>query len=104
MNKLIKDGKVAVLISQDFGAGWSTWNREQLELDMLFDAGLADLVLKGNPEQILAYATVKWPNAYLGGLEDLTVVWVEQGQLIKINEYDGRESIEYRDSDDWITV
>jgi hypothetical protein len=104
MNKLVNDGKVAVLISQDFGAGWSTWNREQLELDMLFDAGLADLVLKGNPEQILAYATVKWPNAYLGGLEDLTVVWVEQGQLIKINEYDGRESIEYRDSDDWITV
>jgi hypothetical protein len=102
VNKLIKDGKVAVLISQDFGAGWSTWNREQL--DMLFDAGLADLVLKGDPEQILAYATVKWPNAYLGGLEDLTVVWVEQGQLIKINEYDGRESIEYRDSDDWITV
>jgi len=102
MNKLVKDGKVAVLISQDFGAGWSTWNREQL--DMLFDAGLADLVLKGDPEQILAYATVKWPNAYLGGLEDLTVVWVEQGQLIKINEYDGRESIEYRDSDDWITV
>ncbi len=102
MNKLVKDGKVAVLISLGFGAGWSTWNREQL--DMLFDAGLADLVLKGDPEQILAYATVKWPDAYLGGLEDLTVVWVEQGQLIKINEYDGRESIEYRDSDDWITV
>jgi hypothetical protein len=102
VNKLVKDGKVAVLISLGFGAGWSTWNREQL--DMLFDAGLADLVLKGDPEQILAYATVKWPDAYLGGLEDLTVVWVEQGQLIKINEYDGRESIEYRDSDDWITV
>ncbi len=102
MNKLVKDGKVAVLISPGFGAGWSTWNREQL--DMLFDAGLADLVLKGDPEQILAYATVKWPNAYLGGLEDLIVAWVEQGQLIKINEYDGSESIEYRDSDDWITV
>jgi hypothetical protein len=102
VNKLIKDGKVAVLISQGFGAGWSTWNRE--ELNMLFDAGLADLVLKGDPEQILAYATLKWPDAYLGSLEDLTVVWVEQGQLIKINEYDGRERIEYRDSDDWITV
>jgi hypothetical protein len=102
MNKLVKDGKVAVLISPGFGAGWSTWNREQL--DMLFDAGLADLVLKGDPEQILAYATVKWPNAYLGGIEDLTVAWVDQGQLIKVNEYDGSESIEYRDSDDWITV
>jgi hypothetical protein len=102
VNKLIKDGKVAVLISPGFGAGWSTWNLRNP--DTLFDAGLADLVLKGDPEQILAYATVKWPDAYMGGLKDLTVEWVDQGQLIKINEYDGSESIEYRDSDDWITV
>ena len=102
MNKLIKDGKVAVLISPGFGAGWSTWNREYPE--MLFDPGLADLVLKGDQDQILTYVTVKWPNAYLGGLGDLTVAWVDQGQQIKVEEYDGSESIEYRDSNDWITV
>ena len=102
MNKLIKDGKVAVLISPGFGAGWSTWNREYPE--MLFDPGLADLVLKGDQDQILIYVTVKWPNAYLGGLGDLTVAWVDQGQQIKVEEYDGSESIEYRDSNDWITV
>jgi hypothetical protein len=102
MNKLVKDGKVAVLYSPGFGAGWYTWNYEYP--DMLFDSGLVDLVLKGNKEQILAYVTVKWPNAYLGGIDDLSVKWVNQGQQIKINEYDGSESIEYRDSDDWITV
>ena len=102
MNKLVKDGKVAVLISPGFGAGWTTWNREYP--DMLFDPGMADLVLKGDREQMRAYAIVKWPNAYLGGLEDLEVAWVDQGQLIKIDEYDGSESIEYRDSNDWITV
>jgi hypothetical protein len=102
VNKLIKDGKVAVLISPGFGAGWSTWNREYPE--MLFDPGLADLVLKGDQDQILIYVTVKWPNAYLGGLGDLTVAWVDQGQQIKVEEYDGSESIEYRDSNDWITV
>jgi len=102
MNKLVKDGKIAVLVSPGFGAGWYTWNYEYP--DMLFDSGLVDLVLKGNKEQILAYATVKWPNAYLGGIGDLAVEWVDQGQHIKINEYDGSESIEYRDSDDWITV
>jgi hypothetical protein len=102
MNKLVKDGKVAVLYSPGFGAGWYTWNYEYP--DMLFDSGLVDLVLKGNKEQILAYVTVKWPNAYLGGIGDLSVEWVNQGQQIKINEYDGSESIEYRDSDDWITV
>jgi hypothetical protein len=102
MNKLVKDGKIAVLYSPGFGAGWYTWNYEYP--DMLFDSGLVDLVLKGNKEQILAYVTVKWPNAYLGGIGDLSVEWVNQGQQIKINEYDGSESIEYRDSDDWITV
>jgi hypothetical protein len=102
MNKLVKDGKVAVLYSPGFGAGWSTWNTDHP--DILFDPGMADLVLKGDVEQARAYASVKWPDVYLGGLEDLAVAWIDQGQLIKVNEYDGSESIEYRDSDDWITV
>ncbi len=102
MNKVIKDNKVAVLISPGFGAGWSTWNSEYPE--MLFDPGMVDLVINGNQEQMRAYAELKWPDAYLGGLNNLEVEWVEQGRLIKINEYDGSESIEYQDSDDWITV
>lgn len=102
MEKLIKDGMVAVLYSPGFGAGWSTWNQEYP--DMLTDAGLADLVLKGDQQQILAYALIKWPDAYLGGINDLTVKWIAQGTQIKIAEYDGSESIEYRDSDVWITV
>jgi hypothetical protein len=102
MNKLIRDGKVAVLISPGFGAGWSTWNQELPE--MLFDSGMAGLVLVGDKGQMRVYASIKWPGAYLGGLEDLAVEWVDQGQLIKINESDGSESIEYRDRDNWITV
>lgn len=102
MNKLVKDGKVAVLVSPGFGAGWSTWNPDCP--DMLFDPGMVDLVIKGDQEQMRAYAELKWPDAYMGGLNNLDVVWVEQGKLIKINEYDGSETIEYRDSDDWITV
>lgn len=102
MNKIVKDSKVAVLISPGFGAGWSTWNNEYPE--MLFDPGMVDLVLKGNQEQMRAYAELKWPDAYLGGLNNLEIEWIAQGQRIKINEYDGSESIEYHDSDDWITV
>ncbi len=102
MNKLVKDRKVAVLISRGFGAGWYTWNTQYP--DMIFDPGMADLVLKGDLEQMRTYAELKWPDAYLGGLEDLTVEWVDQGQQIKIDEYDGSETIEYRDSNDWITV
>ncbi len=102
MNKVIQNGKVAVLISPGFGAGWSTWNSEYPE--MLFDPGMVDLVINGDQEQMRAYAELKWPDAYMGGLSKLEVEWVEQGRLIKINEYDGSESIEYQDSDDWITV
>ena len=102
MNKLVNDGKVAVLVSPGFGAGWSTWNRDCP--DMLTDAGLADLVLKGDLDQIKAYAVLKWPDAYLGGVDSLTVVWIPQGTEIKIAEYDGSETIEYRDSESWITV
>ena len=32
MNKLIRDGKVAVLISPEYGAGWSTWNYDLPEI------------------------------------------------------------------------
>ena len=102
MGKLVRDGMVAVMYSPGFGAGWSTWNQDCP--DMITDAGLADLVLKGDQEQILAYAILKWPNAYFGGIEDLTVEWIPQGQQIKIQENDGSESIEYCDSTDWITV
>jgi hypothetical protein len=102
MNKLVKHGQVAVLYSPDFGAGWYSWNRDRP--DMLTDAGLADLVLKGDLDQIKAYAHLKWPDAYLGGVDSLTVEWIPQGTEIKIAEYDGSETIEYRNSDAWITV
>jgi len=102
MGKLVKDGMVAVLYSPGFGAGWSTWNQDYP--DMITDAGLADLVLKGDPKRIKAYAVLKWPDAYLGGIDDLTMTWIPEGTQIKIVEYDGNESIEYRDSNDWITV
>ena len=35
MNKLIRDGMVAVLYSPDYGSGWYTWNQDDPEI--LFD-------------------------------------------------------------------
>lgn len=102
MGKLVRDGMVAVVYSPGFGGGWSTWNRDSP--DMITDAGLADLVLKGDPKQIEAYAALKWPGAYLGGVDTLVVKWIPEGTEIKIAEYDGSESIEYRTSGVWITV
>jgi hypothetical protein len=103
INKVIRNGLVAVIISPGFGAGWWTWNRDRM--DMIFDPGLVDLLeRKQKEDKILAYATLKWPGAYLGGVEDLTLEWVLEGTEFKINEYDGSESIELKESDNWLTA
>ena len=106
-NRLIRDGKVAVIYSPGFGAGWSTWNIEDcgFSQDLIFDPGLADLIISGrSQEQIEAYVILKWPGAYIGGLRDARVEWVAQGVEFKITEYDGSESLQFRDGEEWITA
>ena len=100
MNKTIKDGRVAVLYSPGYGAGWSTWNPGHPE--MVFDPGLVDLVLAGNEEKILAYVVLKWPDAFMGGVEDLKVEWLPEGTDFVIEEYDGAESIVIKNKVNWI--
>lgn len=106
-NRVVKSGQVAVLYSPSFGAGWSTWNRDHCP-DMVFDPWIVDLLLnsQSQPEdidqQIQAHCALKYPGAYLGGLQGLKVGWIPQGSLFKIEEYDGSESIELRDGQDWM--
>ena len=106
-NRLIRDGKVAVIYSPGFGAGWSTWNAEYFEYgeELIFDPGLADLIINQRSwEQIEAYVALKWPGVYTGGLEQAVVEWVAIGTEFKITEYDGSESLGFRDSEEWITA
>ena len=91
MHKLIKDGKVAVLISPGYGAGWSTWNLDIPEI--LFDAEIADFILEGKVDEAKELAESKYPDAYLGGIEGLMVVWLPIGAQFSIDEYDGSESL-----------
>lgn len=101
MQKLIRDGCVAVLYSPGYGAGWSTWNNEYSD-ELMFDPGLVDLIESGAEiEKVEAYATLKWPDIYLGGLDGLTIEWVPQGTAFRVQEYDGAESIEIRDNIAW---
>ena len=55
MNKLIVDGKVAVLISPGFGAGWYTWNYDYPEI--LFDPAIVKLVMEEKFDELTIYAT-----------------------------------------------
>ena len=46
IKKVEKDGKIAVLVSGGFGAGWSTWMDDEHAKVLLYHHEIVDLVLK----------------------------------------------------------
>jgi hypothetical protein len=102
MNKLVRDGMVAVLYSPDYGSGWYTWNPNHPEL--LFDPAIVQLVEEDKFDELKTYVTLKYPNIYEGGMWELKVAWIPEGAMFRINEYDGDESIELKDDADWFTA
>ena len=101
---------MAVLYSSNYGAGWSTWADSAYRQDCLFDPWIADVILseqyspEEKQERISAYCAIKYPNMFLGGLEDLAVAWISEGAAFRVVESDGDEVIELRDDIDWITA
>lgn len=105
MDRVVKDGMVAVVYSPGYGAGWSTWNSEYNDEELFFDPGLVNLVLAGKTDdEIEVYATLKWPDAYLGGLAGLDIRWVPVGTKFHIREDDGNEMVVMIDDIEWITA
>lgn len=103
MNKWVKGGKVAVIISPGFGAGWSTWGDEKDKQAMLFDAELARRIEAEAPyPEWEALAMSKWPDAYLGGLDQAVVEWVDVGDQFFVDEYDGSESLQFCGGPGWV--
>jgi len=107
-DRLIRDGQVAVLCSPGWGAGWSTWEQDpDIRIAMLFDPQIADLVDQRAPdwqEKAEAIAQIKYPESYLGGLQDLEVKWLRSGTQFYIDERDGNESIVINGEQEWITA
>ena len=95
MQKLVKDGKVAVLYSPGFGAGWSTWNSDNPEV--LFDPEIAQAVLDSNHVLAAEIAERKYPNCCVLGADDLVVEWLPVGTEFFIKEYDGSESLRLKE-------
>jgi hypothetical protein len=102
IDKLIRDGQVAVLYSPGFGAGWFTWNTEVPEI--LFDPAIVEFVEKEQWDELRTYSTLKYPDIYDGGMRDLAVAWLPVGSAFRIHDYDGNESIEVRDQVNWIVA
>lgn len=90
MEKLYNDkGQVAVAVSYDYGAGWSTWNTENKELCL--DKTFNELILAKKFKQAEALAEEL---GYCGlGIEDCKIEWLDVGTKFYISEYDGFEEL-----------
>jgi len=103
LEKVIRNGKVAVLYSPGFGAGWYSWNTKNKEL--LFHPTLVKMVEEGKQNEIteeFIENELNISDIYAGGSETLTIEWIPEGTLFRITEYDGSESIITMDTDDYI--
>ncbi len=90
-DKLIVDGKVAVVFCPGYGAGWSTWNTEVSPTNPV----IAKAVLDGiRGYELVSIGKREYPDSYAYGLgDDVVVERLDPGTLFHIEEYDGHESL-----------
>lgn len=101
VRKVIRDGKVAVLYSPYHGAGWSTWASIPKEI-CIFDPKVVAWVEGGKqgPVPVEHYGK----DFYKGGCDDLEIAWIPVGTVFEIREYDGSETIYFRDEIEWMVA
>jgi hypothetical protein len=101
MEKVIKDGKVAVLVSNDWGwvSGFHTYGAP---LEAIFNPQLVELIENKNNNEAMEFIKKTYPNVSAYDITGLCVEWVEEGREFYITKYDGLESIVYKDEIKWI--
>lgn len=78
VEKVVRNGEVAVLISPGFGAGWSTWTSEHRDI-LLFHPRLVEWVENGKgPGLGDLLDELGAGSAYTGGADDLVVRWLPE--------------------------
>lgn len=97
MEKYIKDGKVGVLVSPGWGAGWSTWGddglRDQLAMDSRFVQAKLDGWDKHKVEELAERVFGEDACVYCGSWSKTEVYWISVGEKFVITEHDGHESL-----------
>ena len=105
MNKVIRDGMVAIIYSPGYGAGWYTWNTDYP--DIIFDPRVVAWIENGKNEDevtdLEAYLDNTYPEGYFS-LDRLEIKWMPVGTQFRMEEYDGFETIRYADQERWITA
>lgn len=102
VRKLVRKGKVAVIVSPGYGAGWSTWATDR---NVAFDREIALAILGESKVPLDELAELKYGvdsdnYSYTGGLSQAKVEWLPKGTRFRIDEYDGFETLVVECSDD----
>ena len=101
MEKVVRDGKVGVLFSPGYGAGFYTWGAP---IEAIFNPTLIELVEQQKVQEAIDFVESTWEDVYSGGVQDLRVAWIEEGTKFQIAEYDGSENFWFLDDINWITA
>jgi hypothetical protein len=87
-----KNGELGVLVSYDYGAGWSTWNEKELAYDKrIIEKWLEDVT---SDEMCDYVESLGYKRPYMGGYRNLRLEFIPSGTMFCIHEYDGWESVE----------
>jgi hypothetical protein len=103
MDRVIRDGRVAVLYSPGYGAGWSTWASDELAGRVVFDPAVVAWVESGKDGDV---PVDQYGDEYLytGGAAQLEIEWVPVGTQFRIHEYDGSEHVVLASEEEWHTA
>ena len=112
MNRVIQDGKVAVVTSGSYG---TPWYNDHFEEHLVFDPYIVNLVLEMRVGTMSNEQFLGSLEMYITGLGmehvivnssrlELEVEWVPLGSRFIIHEYDGYESIVFERELNWFNT
>jgi hypothetical protein len=102
VDKYVNDeGKVGVIISTGYGAGWSTGNDDDLREFLCMDKTLVEMCLRGvSQDDVGLYLNEVFGEHYIytNGWYGTKVVWLDVGDAFKVDCFDGFERLIICDS------
>lgn len=91
VERVERDGMVAVIVSGGFGAGWSTWADESEAA--VFAPDVVAWIEAGKPDDNETIEAFGKKYGHTGGLYQAGIEWLPKGTQFIIDEYDGSEGL-----------
>lgn len=104
MEKLIRDGTVAVITGSGYGEQWGTYATAIAMEEAIFCPRLVLAVLGESGEDVGVVSRELFPDLREFSVPRLEVVWVPVGVRFFITEEDGKETLWRKDEISWITA